>query len=59
MQKTKRPIELKIVFKKKTLINTNFGNACKYVTVKDVGELFSGKYIIIYNIIITKIDVFW
>ena len=40
----KRPAELKIVFEKKTLINTNFGNACKYVEVKDLGELFRGKY---------------
>ena len=44
MQRTKRPTELKIVFEKKTLINTNFGNACEYVTVKDLGELFRGKY---------------
>ena len=44
MQRTKRPTELKIVFKKKTLINTNFWNASEYVTVKDLGELFRGKY---------------
>ena len=44
MKRTKRPTELKIVFKKKTLINKKFGNACEYVTVKDLGELFRGKY---------------
>ena len=35
MQRTKRLTELKIVFEKKKLINTNFGNACEYVTIKD------------------------
>ena len=38
MQRTKRPIELKIVFEKKELTDTNFRNACKYVTVTDLGE---------------------
>ena len=38
MQKTQRPSELKIVFEKKALINTNFGNACEYFPVKDLGE---------------------
>ena len=44
MQRIKRPTELKIVFEKKTLINKNFENACEYVTVKDLGELFRRKY---------------
>ena len=44
MQRTKRPTELKIVFEKITLINRNFGNACEYVTDKDLGELFRRKY---------------
>ena len=44
MQRMRRPTELKIVFEKKTLINTNFGNACEYFKVKDLGELFGGKY---------------
>ena len=39
MQRTKRPIELKIVSEEKTLIDTNFGNACESVTVKDLGKL--------------------
>ena len=26
------------------LNNTNFGNACEYVTVKDLGELLRGKH---------------
>ena len=47
MQRTKRPTELKIVFEKKTLINTNLGNACEYVTVKDLGKLFRGEYFVI------------
>ena len=38
MQRTKRTTELKIVFEIKTLANTNFGNACKYAIVKDLGE---------------------
>ena len=38
MQRTKRPTELKILFENKALINTNFGNAREYVTVKDLGE---------------------
>ena len=45
MQRTKRPTELKIVSEKKTLINTNLGNACEYVTVKYLGEFFRGKYL--------------
>ena len=32
IQKTKRSTVLKIVFEKKALIDTNFGNACEYVT---------------------------
>ena len=57
MQRTKRPIELKIVFEKETLINTNFGNACEYVTVKDLVELFRGKYCETLSYF-TKMDVF-
>ena len=44
MQRTIRSTELKIVFEIKTLINTNFGNACEYVTVKDLEGRFRGKY---------------
>ena len=35
MQRMKRPTELKIAIEKKTLINTNYENACEYVTVKE------------------------
>ena len=45
IQKTKRPTRLKIIFEKKTLIKKNFGNAREYVTFKDLGELFRGKYL--------------
>ena len=38
MKKTNRPTESKIVFEKKALIDRNFGNACEYVTVKDLGD---------------------
>ena len=38
MQRTKRPTKLKIIFEKKALIITIFGNACEYVIVKDSGE---------------------
>ena len=37
MQRTKRWTELKIIFEKKALINTSAGNACEYVTTKDLG----------------------
>ena len=35
MRRTKRSTELEIIFEKKALIDTNFGNACKYITVKE------------------------
>ena len=38
MQRTKDSNELKIIFEKKALINTYFGKACEYVTVKDLEE---------------------
>ena len=42
-QKIKRSSELKIVFDSKALIDKNFGNACEYVTVKEINALFRGK----------------
>ena len=44
IQRTKRLTELKILFKKKALIKTNFGNVWKYVAVEDLEEPFPEKY---------------
>ena len=43
MQRTKKPTELKIVFEKKALINTNFGNACEFVKTLSFKGNASGR----------------